>query len=284
MVSNKTSIVQDIKQGLTRLGDHFEDRKFDEWLQNISKVDYTSSHIEYFDSCEEGTCQWFTESPIFQDWLQIPRKVLFCQGVPGAGKTRISSFVIEHLKRLSSTKSEPVQSVAYVYFNHREGHVQEAGDVLSSLLQQLLTGRQLHRNLHDLIRQCLHRRGRPSKDEIMKIMRAFFEHDQSRIYVVLDGLDESSSDGGHSVPILDLLPSLRSIGNISIMITSRPSNVIEKILGRTVIENELLRLNISATDKDLRKYLERRLPAWSFQDSELRCLCFEKIIKASSGK
>ncbi|KAK1849900.1 ankyrin repeat protein [Colletotrichum chrysophilum] len=275
--------VQEVKRAVTHLGGLIADRRLDSWLRAIAKVDYAASHNEHLNSREEGTCQWFTESPIFQNWLRMPEKILLCQGAPGAGKSTLASVVIDLLKRRPSGRSKTTQSVAYVYYKYALRYKQEVGDVLSSILRQLLTGRQLQHNLLELLQTYLQRDGRPSKDEILTILKAILQQDQSRIYIVIDGLDKSSSGGGHTVPALDVVLALKSIGNISIMITARPSDIMEKALCEAIGEDEVLRLQITATEDDLRKYVNRHLRIWSFQETELRTKCLRKIVKASTG-
>ncbi|KAH9226963.1 hypothetical protein K456DRAFT_1097808 [Colletotrichum gloeosporioides 23] len=275
--------VQEVKRAVTHLGGLIADRRLDSWLRAIAKVDSTASHNEHRDSREEGTCQWFTESPVFQNWLRMPEKILLCQGAPGAGKSTLSSVVIDLLKRRPSGRSKSTPSVAYFYYKYALRYRQEVGDVLSSILRQLLTGRQLQHNLLELLQTYLQRDERPSKDEILTILKAILQQDQSRLYIVIDGLDESSSGGGHTVPALDMVLALRSIGNISIMVTARPSGIMEKALCKAVGEDEVLRLQITATEDDLRKYVNRHLRIWSFQETELRTKCLQKIVKASAG-
>ncbi|KAI0427227.1 hypothetical protein F5Y09DRAFT_350585 [Xylaria sp. FL1042] len=54
----------------------------------------------------DGTGKWFLESPKYGHWLQNDGQTLFCHGIPGGGKTVLTSVVIKQLHpRQDTTKS-----------------------------------------------------------------------------------------------------------------------------------------------------------------------------------
>ena len=59
-----------------------------EWL---SPTDFTAQQHDIITRRQEGTGQWFLDSPEFKRWLQGSDKMLFCPGMPIAGKTMQSS-------------------------------------------------------------------------------------------------------------------------------------------------------------------------------------------------
>ncbi|KAG7041654.1 ankyrin repeat protein [Colletotrichum scovillei] len=68
-------------------------------LDQITSIDFTAQQIDNLDRRQEGTGKWLLESPEFEAWVLGDRRTLFCPGMPGAGKTMLSSIVIEYLKR-----------------------------------------------------------------------------------------------------------------------------------------------------------------------------------------
>ena len=63
----------------------------------LSPVDYRKQQGDFFNTYQEGTGQWFLESSEFQRWLNEDSKTLFCPGIPGAGKTIMSSIIVNYL-------------------------------------------------------------------------------------------------------------------------------------------------------------------------------------------
>ncbi|KAJ8126084.1 hypothetical protein O1611_g7556 [Lasiodiplodia mahajangana] len=83
----------------------------------------------------EGTGMWFLESKEFYDWMKGVNNTLFCPGIPGAGKTILSSLVINHLQK---TRDQLGAGVACLYCNHKEDKDRKVIDSVSSLLRQLV--------------------------------------------------------------------------------------------------------------------------------------------------
>lgn len=74
----------------------------------------------------------------FQGWVDQPKQILFCPGIPGAGKTIATSIVIHHLQR--KFRDDVSVGVAYVYCNFRQHQKQHPQDLLLSLLKQIIRG------------------------------------------------------------------------------------------------------------------------------------------------
>jgi hypothetical protein len=55
-----------------------------EWL---TPIDYTPQQNDFVKQRQSGTGQWLLDSLDLQEWLQGNKELLFCPGIPGAGKT-----------------------------------------------------------------------------------------------------------------------------------------------------------------------------------------------------
>lgn len=77
-----------------------------------------------------GTCLWFLEGDKFKDWKLASRQSLWMHGIPGSGKTVMSSKIIDNLL------SEEM-SVLYFFFDTRDSEKQTLDDLLRSLILQL---------------------------------------------------------------------------------------------------------------------------------------------------
>ncbi|EEU36414.1 uncharacterized protein NECHADRAFT_8504, partial [Fusarium vanettenii 77-13-4] len=89
---------------------------------------------DHFAKCEPGTGRWLLDSPQFSEWLTGTETTLLCQGLPGAGKTVMTSLVIDHLG--CSAPEETV--VVYAYCDAGKREQQKAVHILASLLRQLI--------------------------------------------------------------------------------------------------------------------------------------------------
>jgi len=86
--------------------DKDEDIKILDWL---TKTDYGPQQNDYIKRRQPGTGQWLLDSAEFQTWLKTERQTLFCPGIPGAGKTIITSIVVEHLQ--TDFQAKPTERV-----------------------------------------------------------------------------------------------------------------------------------------------------------------------------
>jgi Cdc6-like AAA superfamily ATPase len=67
--------------------------------------------------------------------VETEKQTLFCPGIPGAGKTILTSIVIDKLT--TQFGNDESIGVAYIYCNFRRQDKQKPGDLLTSLLKQL---------------------------------------------------------------------------------------------------------------------------------------------------
>ena len=65
-----------------------------EWL---SPSDFPAQQYDIICRRQEGTGEWFLETPEFTRWLEGSDKTLFCPGIPGAGKTMMAAITIGSL-------------------------------------------------------------------------------------------------------------------------------------------------------------------------------------------
>ena len=94
MCSQASFATKDGVDRLNREQDSQEHRVIADWL---TPIDYASQQSDFIRARQEGTGEWLLKSSEFQDWVSQSKQTLFCPGIPGAGKTMITSIVIEHL-------------------------------------------------------------------------------------------------------------------------------------------------------------------------------------------
>lgn len=223
-----------------------ECRTIADWL---TQIDYGPQHSDYFKSRQPGTGQWLLDSPKFHTWLEMDKATLLCPGIPGAGKTILTSIVIDHL--YSKCKIDSSIGIAYIYCNFRRKDEQKINDLLASLLKQFIQERSsVPECINALYDQHKDRRTQPSLDEVSQTLTSVITY-YSRAYIVIDALDELSN--GCQSTFLSTIFSIQAKTGVKVFVTSRP------ILSITELFNGCLSLEILASDEDVRKYLNGRI-------------------------
>jgi hypothetical protein len=121
------------KDGVDRLHqrqDNLERRTIIEWL---TRIDYSTQPSDFIGRRQEGTGQWLLNSNEFQSWLKTSKQTLFCPGMPEAGKTMITSIVVDYLS--TEFQNDASVGVTYLYCNFRRQDEQTPSELLSSLLK-----------------------------------------------------------------------------------------------------------------------------------------------------
>ena len=213
----------------------------------ISPLDFQSRQREIFEKRMAGTGQWLLDSNEFRAWRDDNCQVLWCPGIPGAGKTVLASVVVNHLQQRTDVGSATI----CLYCNFQERAEQTIIHLVASLLKQLL---QKRASISKTVRAFYDSHAKalvlPALEKWMTLLQAEIQGSFSRVYVVVDALDECAEQVRAS-----LLASLQSLSTISnIMLTSRYHALTAGDLPGRV------QLNIAAHAEDVDRYLQTRIP------------------------
>jgi hypothetical protein len=240
------------------------DKECETILKWLTPIDYAPQQSDYLKRQQPGTGQWFLDSAEYQAWLKTKKQTLFCRGIPGAGKTILTSVVIADLFNRSG--SNTTVGIVYVYCNFRRKDEQNVDDLLLSLLKQLAKSQSsLPGSVKNLYDRHKLKRTRPSLDEILGVLRSVAVM-YSRVFIIVDALDECQVSDGCRARFLSELFSLQTHG-ANIFVTSR---YIPEILDQ--FKTSLL-LEIRATTDDVVRYLEGhigQLPRFAQKDQQLQ--------------
>ncbi|KAH7327406.1 ankyrin repeat-containing domain protein [Rhexocercosporidium sp. MPI-PUGE-AT-0058] len=134
--------------------------------------------------------QWFFESDEFKYWKEGKIKLLKGLGAPGAGKTVLSSVIVDKLIRDSGEVP-----VLCVFLEKAEASKQTPDDIRGSLLKQLIQFRES--GLSPAIRKAFDKATRmntaPDDNQTRGLLKAEIEF-YSQVYVIVDALDEASDE------------------------------------------------------------------------------------------
>lgn len=228
------------------------DRKEDiEVLNWLTPADYGTQHSDFLLRRQLGTGQWLLNSDEYQAWLNSGKQTLFCPGIPGAGKTILTSIVVDDL--ITRSEKDTTTGIAYIYCNFRRKDEQKIEDLLASLLKQLAGGRfSLPGNVKELYDGHKKKGTWPSSDEISRALHstaALF----SRLFVIVDAIDECQVSDGCRSKLLSEIFNLQAKFDVNIFVTSRFSPEIEEWFESCV------KLEIRATEEDIRTFLNHQM-------------------------
>lgn len=247
-------------------------------LDWITPIDYANQQSDFVARQQPGTGQWLLESEKFKTWLQTGKQTLFCPGIPGAGKTILTSIVVEELNTIHENNASI--AIAYLYCNFRREHEQKLEDLLSTLLKQLV---QEQPDIPDSVKSLYERhkdkRTRPSAEEIQVVLQTLSAK-FSRTFIIIDALDECQISSGCRQKFLSILFDIQAKCSANLFATARPiSSIEEAFKGHESLE-------IRASEEDVRRYLDGhmfRLPGFVIRNIGLQEEIKSGIIKAVDG-
>jgi hypothetical protein len=221
-----------------------EDEKI---LKSLSPLEPHSKQLDVLSRRHEGTGGWLLRSPEFRRWEDGTNKVLWCPGIPGAGKTVLTAVVIDHLQR---AKRHEKVGIAHIYCVYDNPH-QDLASFMGSLLQQLA---EQFPALFQSINEAYQKGSRSGIGlPISGILQLLQSHVKNFdvVYIVIDALDEYPE---RNQTRTDLVRSLRSLGtNVLLMVTSRDIPAIEREFQKDV------RMDIRAHDEDVKFFIEAHI-------------------------
>ncbi|KAK6981179.1 Arp ankyrin repeat protein [Favolaschia claudopus] len=222
-----------------------ENRKILDWL---SPFNFFQRQNDIFEACQKGSGQWFLSLQDFKTWLSSPQKVLWCEGIQGAGKTALSSLVINYIQKTYTTASST--GLAWIYLDYKEDQVQTKTTLLSSICHQLWVGKPMPKLLQSLYAKHLPQKTRPTLDDILGLLQVTLLG-YSRIFLVIDALDEFSNP--ERVVFLQELAKIVMRFPVHLLITVRPHIVLYTYF------SQIQRVEIGAKEEDITLYVEDQL-------------------------
>jgi hypothetical protein len=86
-------------------------------LDWITPIDYAPQQSDFISRRQAGTGRWLLDSAEFKAWVETDKRTLFCPGIPGAGKTILTSIVVEEL--FTRFENNGNIGIAYLYCNYQ---------------------------------------------------------------------------------------------------------------------------------------------------------------------
>jgi hypothetical protein len=161
-----------------------------------------------------------------------------------------SSIIVDHLRKNLGADGE----VAVMYCDYKNGETQSPENLMASLWRQFVFGHPLSDTVKKLHTKHHEPHTHPSLDEVMEVLLSHIRgYSQSKVFVVVDAVDECTADHNSRQTLLTKLRELQP--HIHLMITSRPHITLEYDFP------DIIRLEITqeANDDDIQSYVSARI-------------------------
>jgi Cdc6-like AAA superfamily ATPase len=268
---------KEVKRARRDQDDWRREQRSKQILNWLSEADYDAQQSDFLRRRQPGTGQWLLDSQRYQKWVTTPKTTLFCPGIPGAGKTMLTSIVVDDLQNRFDNDSSV--SMAYLYCEFRRQTEQTVENLLSSILRQLAQDQpslpECVRSLHAVLKN----RMRPSLRQLSNSLQTLVKS-LRRVFIVVDALDECQLSDGCRTRFLNEIFNLQSGSQINIFATSR------LVMGITDRFSGAISIRIRAQNSDIRQYLTgsiSQLPACVAKSPQLQEEIIKSIIEAVDG-
>ncbi|KAK9425528.1 putative NACHT domain-containing protein [Seiridium unicorne] len=259
-----------------------EEIKILEW---ISPILYGKHHNTITDARTEGTCEWILQHEKFQEWENAESSVvLWLHGSPGAGKTYLTSSVIDHFQSLHEKPAEE-EGFAFFYCNRNEEIRRKPLEILQCLVRQLSSAagqtKQMRKTLYDL---CIaeKRTGsdlslRHCREQLLQSVNLY-----AKTTLVLDALDECDLDSrAELTKTFEILLS-QSRRPLRIFISSRR----DRDINAQFSSKPNIEIQAAHNKEDIRRFVDEEIikyERWEDMSSPLRKEIVTTLLSRSDG-
>ncbi|KAL8715327.1 MAG: hypothetical protein Q9225_006404 [Loekoesia sp. 1 TL-2023] len=196
----KTPVVR-IAQNIADINDKLDKNERKQLLHWLSTIPCESQHQGAARKIVKGTGRWLLDRPELFEWQNSSSSAIFwLHGIPGAGKSKLTSIIIESLLEQHRTRTAEAPPLAYFYCSRKgaDPRSRYLTEILYALLRQL-TGRDTHLPLRGSVASEFQRRREQADETGAQILRLSMEEVITHILditaddpitIVIDALDE----------------------------------------------------------------------------------------------
>ncbi|PVH92411.1 hypothetical protein DM02DRAFT_277099 [Periconia macrospinosa] len=233
----------------------FIDVKLGKIRQWLSAPDPSTNYQKALKLRQADTGIWLLESDTYTRWKTAATSPLWLYGIPGCGKTILSSTVLEDL--FQDCQDDPRKAIAYFFFDFNDVQKQDPDMMIRSVVCQLSQQCiKIPVSLDALFSSNESEQLQPPTHTLMEALRLMVQG-LPIVYIVLDALDECTQ----REELMEMLETIAGwqLPNLHFMVTSRKVGDIEMPLESFVDERCRICLESKLVDKDIRRYVRQRL-------------------------
>ncbi|GAD99790.1 hypothetical protein AOR_1_288124 [Paecilomyces variotii No. 5] len=234
-----------------------EEKLYVDVLRWLSTVEYPRHHADHSTARTPGTCQWLLQHPEFLSWESGSTcSLLLLYGIPGCGKTTLSSAVIDRYREAALKVPNSVP-VAYFYCcdSRSEEERHTTCGLLRSLARQLIVFHSQGPSIHSAALSLYERltgeaktQGFPAKNpstaECIDLILAVVDDNPATI--IIDAVDELDQPKG----VMDALQTImqKASNVVKVFATARESAA----MMTTVPAQHMIRVTAETNKTDVR--------------------------------
>jgi hypothetical protein len=203
----------------------------------------------------QETCLWVLKSEKYARWKTGCASILWLHGMPGCGKTVISTAILQNLLESCNSRSNGVS--AHFYFGFDRLQMQCPETLLRSLVCQLSQNCvRMPASLDTLFALRDNKQGLPSLQTLLGVFRQMIL-EFPQVFILVEALDECTQ----RLELMDVLATVADwqLQNLHLLMTSRGEQEIKSFLKDYAGEKDTIDLESNAVDEDLRRYVQHRL-------------------------
>lgn len=242
----------------------------------MEQINPTRSHNDAVKIREEETCRWILRQQEWRDWRGGNRRPIWIYGIPGAGKTILSSYINQQVQARCAGQSSKAFHL-YFYFSYRH-----TDDQTVAFLRWMLS--QLCRRLcyvPEEIQELYRQNAEPTSSELLHASKILLQG-LDIVYLVIDAIDECNT----RADLLDALTIMLTdpeFNKIRLLSTSRDYIDIRSRLEPLSFS---LPMSNSLVDEDIRVYVTAELqsnPRLSRWPPALADDILESLVEGAKG-
>ncbi|KAJ8112693.1 hypothetical protein OPT61_g5001 [Boeremia exigua] len=251
ILANVNEEVRIVRQDVEILQKDTHVRKVLEWL---SAPDPSKNFDEARKLHHRGTGQWLLESREYTAWKTESNSFLWLYGIPGCGKTILSSSVIADLQQSTS------RNVLHFYFDFNDVDKQSPEKAIRRLILQLYLKQEGVLEFDHLYASCANGQRTPRFEELCGAFEKMLRS-AGGCCIVLDALDECrSKNNAIEEELFAWIGNLRDAElDIHLLVTSRPEHVIKEAVKKWGCMENAIPLQSSRVEHDINAYVEEKV-------------------------
>ena len=221
LTSTNAAVIRDMHSDTKALRLASSDDELKAMLEWTSTLNFLKQQNDFVRQARQGTGEWFLQKPTFQTWVSKDNGILWCPGIPGAGKTFLASIVFEHLK---ATYQNDKIAVLIAYCGYNEAKSQSIDNLIAALTKQIIQIQpDVSKELKKMYRSHSKTETFPPLAELVKVFQDEIAKFQ-KCFIIVDALDEIL-DENKRLQLLEILVN----GNANLLVTSRYLDSIEEL-------------------------------------------------------
>ncbi|KAH9213586.1 hypothetical protein DL95DRAFT_410170 [Leptodontidium sp. 2 PMI_412] len=238
-----------------------KEEKLNNALRSLSRLRFRDTHDDIWKRRLGETGKWMLSNAHFLQWLEGSIKILWCTGLPGAGKTFVFSTIVDHLTSKESSFRSTAElkiGVAYIYCSYNDQRAQTLDAILSNIIQQLISSCPAPSQMSDPLLQIAldfyedHEDHSPQTPDFVKLLEDVVAK-LDRTFVLIDALDECAEVDNGGLNARAILISTLSNMPIQLLVTSRQLESIRDLFPDTA------ELPIRPDHDDIHSYVKWRI-------------------------